>query len=498
MRKQCLQAGAARRATWLPLSLGAEHASRFREPPEDEIHAFEAHVQSCQKDFDLHTLYNVLLLLLPGSPTWEVQSLEQLEKLVAGRDWPGQDTVKITGSAESCDVPGYVAWLSSYLGYLNALKETFDAKVVFPLCEHLYVHDELDVRAERQSPVGSYSRSGAGHRGEKRPHAVTSIADIAKQLFAVRRKWALLLNRRVIDDRVFSPQSLCALQGFANIGPVVKVLRLVPDIFHKSLATAALGRQWLSLHGSRYSVFQLPSEPGQEKGECRTGLAPGTSEPWRNGVAICLPESANGCSSFSGGQLHPRPRRSSSSFSSHDGGGWLGNVSAMRTKLRESREELMALLWRVERAGVLETQLHELTQSISSLQLEQQDTRHKLDNFQQRLEQADWDMPGSIPLLSSQCQATLRQLEDLGRHVELEEYHKSILQSDWLLELELRPCLIRQLDALQQHCRELEQSLQAGDQATLQHLLPASRTDSASLCDSGHCSTASPMPTNKA
>ncbi|EMP29502.1 hypothetical protein UY3_13390 [Chelonia mydas] len=413
-----------------------------------EIHAFEAHVQSCQKDFDLHTLYNVLLLLLPGSPTWEVQSLEQLEKLVAGRDWPGQDTVTITGSAESCDVPGYVAWLSSYLGYLNALKETFDAKVVFPLCEHLYVHDELDVRVERQSPVGSYSRSGAGHRGEKRPHAVTSIADIAKQLFAVRRKWALLLNRRVIDDRVFSPQSLCALQGFANIGPVVKVLRLVPDIFHKSLATAALARQWLSLHGSRYSVFQLPSEPGQEKGECRTGLAPGTSEPWRNEVAICLPESANGCSSFSGGQLHPGPRRSSSSFSSHDGGGWLGNVSAMRTKLRESREELMALLWRVERAGVLETQLHELTQSISSLQLEQQDTRRKLDNFQQRLEQADWDMPGSIPLLSSQCQATLRQLEDLGRHVELEEYHKSILQSDWLLELELRPCLIRQLDAV--------------------------------------------------
>ncbi|XP_042698906.2 uncharacterized protein LOC112060689 isoform X2 [Chrysemys picta bellii] len=459
---------------------------------QDEIRAFEAQVQSCQKDFDLHTLHNVLLLLLPGSATWEVKSLEQLEKLVEGRDWPCQDTVKMTGSAESCDVPGYVAWLGSYLGYLNALKETFDAKVVFPLCEHLYVHDELYARAECRSPVGSRSGSGAGHSGEKRPHAVTSIADIAKQLFAVRRKWALLLTRGVIDDRVFGPQSLCALRGFANIGPVVKVLRLVPDIFHKSLATAALARQWLSLHRSRYSVFQLPPEPGQEKGERRTGLAPGTSEPWRNGVAISLPESANGCSSFSG-QLHPRPRRSSSSCSSHDGCGWLGNISATRTKLRESREELMALLWRVERAGVLETQLHELTQSISSLQLEQQDTRRKLDVFQQRLEQADWDMP----LLSSQCQATLRQLEDLGRHMELEEYRKSILQSDWLLELELRPCLLRQLDALQQRCRELEQSLQARDQAALQHLLPASRTDSASLGDSGHCSTASPMPTNK-
>ncbi|XP_050825632.1 uncharacterized protein LOC127059037 [Gopherus flavomarginatus] len=465
---------------------------------QDEICAFEAHVQSCQKDFDLHTLYNVLLLLLPGSPTWEVKSLEQLEKLVEGRAWPGQDTVKITGSAESCDVPGYVAWLGSYLGYLNTLKETFDAKVVFPLCEHLYVHEELDAGAERRSPVGSHNGSGAGHSGEKRPHTVTSITDIAKKLFAVRRKWALLLNRGVIDDRVFSPQSLCTLRGFANTGPIVKVLRLVPDIFHKSLAMAALASQWLSLHGSRYSIFQLLSEPGQEKGERRTGLAAGTSEPWRNGVAISLPESASGCSSFSGGRVPPRPRRSSSSCSSHDGGGWLGSVSATQTKLRESREELMALLWRVERAGVLETQLHELTQSISRLQLEQQDTRRKLDVFQQRLEQADWDVPDSIPLLRSQCQATLRELEDQGRHMELEKYRKSILQSDWLLELELRPGLIRQLDALQQRCRELEQSLQAKDQAALQHLLPASRTDSASLCDSGHCSTVSPMPTNKA
>ncbi|KAG6924641.1 hypothetical protein G0U57_016834 [Chelydra serpentina] len=464
---------------------------------QDEIRAFEAHVQSCQKDFDLHTLYNVLLLLLPRSPTWEVKSLEQLEKLVEGRDWPGQDTVKITGSAESCDVPGYVAWLGSYLGHLSALKETFDAKVVFPLCEHLYVHDEVDAGAERRSPVGSCSGSGAGHSGEKGPHAVASIADIAKQLFAVRRKWALLLNGGVIDDRVFSPRSLGALRGLANVGPVVKVLRLVPDVFHKSLATAALARQWLSLHGSRCSFFQLLSEPGQEKDVRRTGLAPGTSEPWRNEVTTCLPESVTGCSRVSGGQLQPRPRRSSGSCSSPDGGGRLGNVGAMRTKLRERREELMALLWRVERAGVLETQLQELTRSLSGLQLEQQDTRRKLDVFRQRLEQADGDTPGSRPLLSSQCQATRRQLEDLGRHVELEEYRKSILLSDWLLELELRPCLLRQLDALQQRCRELEQSLQARDPFARQHPLPASRTDSASLCDSGHCSTDSPMPTNK-
>nr|XP_025036736.1 uncharacterized protein LOC112544551 [Pelodiscus sinensis] len=211
-----------------------------------EIRAFEEHVQRCQKDFDLRTLYQVLLLLLPASPTWELRSLGQLEKLVEGWDWPGQDPGRATGSAASWDVPGYVAWLGSYLGYLRALKETFDAKVVFPLCEHLYVHED-----EARSPWGIPSDSGAAHRGQKRPQAVPSIAEVAKQLFAGRRKWAQLLHGRGIDDHVLSPQSQSILKDFANTCPVAPLLRLVPDIFHQSLATAALARQWLCLPGRR-------------------------------------------------------------------------------------------------------------------------------------------------------------------------------------------------------------------------------------------------------
>ncbi|KYO42920.1 hypothetical protein Y1Q_0018250 [Alligator mississippiensis] len=409
-----------------------------------EIRAFEEQVRSCQEGFDLPALRKALLLLLAESRPGEVQSVEQRRRHAVCKDWTGREAAKPPAGDRDCSIPAYVSWLSSYLGYLNSLKDTFDAKVVFPLCENLYVNEEPGGRSEPGLPVGCPCPSGSGRGKEEQPCAAESIADVARQLFAVRRKWALLLQGGMIDDRLLSPQSLRDLRGSPHACPFRKVLKLVPNIFHKSLATAELARQWVALH--------------------RSSFLGGCSQP--------------GAKSGTGG----------------DGGSGAGSAGLVRAQLQESREELMSLLGRAERAGALEAQVRGITQSISHLHQQQQDNRRELDNVQQGLGQGEEDTAERVPERSSSCQAILRQLADLGRRLELEEYRKSIVQSDWVLELAVRPALLRHIDVVQQRCRELERVVLGWEEAGPEPLRSAKMTDSVSLPGSAHSSTAHATP----
>ena len=64
---------------------------------EGEISAFVKHVQWCRQGFDLHSLYHVLLLVLPRSPSGQVESWQHLQRLA--QCWPG---------SASPDVASYV------------------------------------------------------------------------------------------------------------------------------------------------------------------------------------------------------------------------------------------------------------------------------------------------------------------------------------------------------------------------------------------------------
>lgn len=321
---------------------------------EGEIDVFVRHVQQCRHSFDLRVLHKVLLLVLPHSPSGRLDSWEDLERL--SKHLPG---------SPSPDVRGYVGWLGSYLQHLRATKERFDTRVVFPLCEHLYVHEE--------------------------PLSPASIPHLAALLFAHRRNWALLLRGGMLHERVFSPRSLRDLRGFANAGPVAKVLRLLPDIFHRSLATAELAQQWVRLHRSRYSHCSPP----------------GSAQP---------------------SSKAPRPPDSPISMKLWGAG---SSAGALRAQLRESWEELLVLLPRAERAAALHTQIRSVTQRIRALRLQLQC---------QGIE------PGYVGRGGHAPPAAL--MEELQKHLELEEYHRGILEADWLLELEVRPVLVRRIDAV--------------------------------------------------
>ncbi|GAB0191510.1 hypothetical protein GRJ2_001616300 [Grus japonensis] len=397
---------------------------------EGEIGTFVGHVQRCQQGFDLRSLYQVLLLVLPRSPSGQVESWQHLQRLAQHRP----------GSA-SPDITGYVGWLASYLQHLSMLKERFDARVVVPLCENLYVHEEPAPHPARRSPPAS-------------------IPCLAAQLFARRRNWGLLLRGGTLGEQIFSPQSLHDLQGFAGVGPFVKVLRLVPDVFHQSLAAAELARRWVCLHRSRYSL-SLPSSPSpppslpqQPPAQGRAGLAPSTVQP--------LP-----CSRA--------PQQLSSPLGLPDllvplqpsGAG--SSAGVLRAQLRESQEELLALLCRGERAAALRAQVHHIARRIRALRLQQQGEGMKLTRPRQS--------PGTG---TGGHRHQAARAEELQKSLELEEYHHSILEADWLLELELRPILIRRIDVVQQRCQDLERMLRGQALPASQHAWLRSGT--ATIC----------------
>ncbi|XP_042302627.1 uncharacterized protein LOC121919788 [Sceloporus undulatus] len=221
----------------------------------------------------------------------------------------------------------------------------FDTKVVFPLCENLYVNDDsLDAL-----PLGSAEGHG--------PHTTASVAHMAKQLFALRRKWTLLLKRDTIDGQNFSAQSLLDLQGFGNVHPFAKVMRLVPDLFHKSLATAALARQWVDRHASIYSS-QL--------------IRPGIARTW-NGTGVDGLEHQRYDMSSSQSRLSKiqsncmKLELLSKDISRSGVATCIRTTSQERNKLHEIHEDLMSLLWQEKRSQILETEIHELQEHYQEL-----------------------------------------------------------------------------------------------------------------------------------
>ncbi|KAL8182973.1 UNVERIFIED_CONTAM: hypothetical protein K2H54_010276 [Gekko kuhli] len=430
-----------------------------------EIWSFKEHVRSCQQAFDIHTLYNVLLLLLPppsrDGGRRDIQSLEQLEELVGSGQWGGKDIVRITAGHKASDLPSYVSWFASYVRYLGSLKEAFDTKIVQPLCENLYVNDD-------PPPLGT-SPSGGGEG-----HATASVAHTAKQLFALRRKWALLLKGGTIDEQDFSHQSLLFLQGFANIRPFARILRLVPDLFHKSLAAAGLTQRWVELHADRHGSQPVSSDPSPVRKGYDTGMAVGSLE--------LRPGSPQYQHVHGGGW----PRSKAGSANGRDTG-TKATIQGQK-KLQEARGELMSLLWREERSGTLEAEIWKVNQRISGLQTRGEEKERELGALEHQLGKGNRRTP------VTRHQAVLRELGALERQLRLEEYRKNILQGDWLLELEVRPVLLRRIHTLQERCQDLARILQGREGAPKDLPQRASGLDSTSSRSSGDLNTSSSDP----
>ncbi|XP_067842830.1 uncharacterized protein [Heptranchias perlo] len=414
----------------------------------NEIRTFDKHVQSCRDSFDLTNLSRFLSVLTEQDPE-SVNNLQRVRYLASSRDWN-----KLTFNDGSSDVNGYGAWLVAYVDYLRGLKETFDDKVVIPLCENLYVNEEtesLGLSSDSSNLSSSTSSQASDHHqrqkrgpGSNQAEVPTdSIPKIAKELFNVRRRWALLLNHGIIKDEYFNPQSITDLHKVDTPKHLTKILRLIPDVFYKGLLAADLSSQWVDLHECRYGVIDLavPLTKGFYN-DCEH----------TNSKVFRVREKEP--------SMHKEPRDVESSkdpqrlrAAFQESSEEADDFTCMKPKLRVDEEELDFLLRREERVKTLEKQTQDSDLRIHNLQSQLERAKQEIEMIQQ---QKDFEVTGKAQegTVTRRRWTILRHIEALEKQLNLEKYQYKILEGDWMLELEIRPSLIRHMDMLQDVCEK--------------------------------------------
>ncbi|KAM8934016.1 uncharacterized protein RCH25_004387 [Pelodytes ibericus] len=183
-----------------------------------------------------------------------------------------------------------------------------------------------------------------------------------------------------------------------------QLLHSIPDIFEESLVTANLARNWILLHEWRHKNNVASSQQAQQVGLSSDSLA--------------------------GIPKERKHRRESQTIPDGD--------PEIQSQVKDTREYMMFLLWRAGRAEALELQVKEAHQKVQSLLQDVSEI--------QRLAQEGG-------------QENREKVEKLRRELDLEQFRQEILNSDWQLELEVRPTLIRHIETVRERCVQLESSL---------------------------------------
>ncbi|KAE8581521.1 hypothetical protein XENTR_v10024819 [Xenopus tropicalis] len=184
------------------------------------------------------------------------------------------------------------------------------------------------------------------------------------------------------------------------------LLHQIPNIFEESLVTANLAHQWILLHEAQSKTPQRTQRVFQTTTALRREL-------WE----------ASG----------PSPK---------------GDPDTER-QMKAMREHMMFLMWRAGRADTLESQVKDVKGKVRNLQQE-------IHEVQQLVEK---EGQGTSP-------ENQRRLEKLNRQLNLEQFQQGILNSDWQLELEVRPCLLRQIDTVRERSSELESRLSSSKESS--------------------------------
>ncbi|KAM4698709.1 uncharacterized protein WCC33_014246 [Rhinophrynus dorsalis] len=287
-------------------------------------------------------------------------------------------------------IQSYLSWLLSYVEYLRSMKKAFDDRVVFPLSDNLYVNDE----GENVSPPGLQI-----------PLSPANIAATARQLFHHRRSWALLLSTGTLGQTH-------PIHGASNS---TILLHCIPDIFEESLVTASLAQNWILIHEARYQ-----------------NNIPASQEVQRVHLSREFQSSP-----------HVRKELWGSSPSLDRGD------PQTPDRQKDTREDMMFLLWRAGRAEALELQVKEAKNKVRNLQQE-------MNEVQQLIQIEGKGTSEGHRQLTSDNQM---RMEKLKRQLDLEQFHQEILKSDWQLELEVRPSLIRQIATVRERCIRFEDVL---------------------------------------
>ncbi|KAK3108184.1 hypothetical protein FSP39_002805 [Pinctada imbricata] len=308
------------------------------------------------------------------------------------------------------------------------------------------------------------------------------LSELITEMDDITSKWSGLLADRELNIEDFDPDSQHELMQFSNFATFEAVLRLIPDVFVKCYKAIDVGREWWKLANIIYSS-RLPLKskhtpptkqpvskpppaktspnPSEEKNpeETRPAKTPPAKSPVANSPVKTPPAKTSPSSTPS-----PKPEEVVDEFAKA-AKEIKQNITEITESIRENEMKLENLGDEIKSMEARDERVNDLTNDFESMDSKLQSAQEEYTNFLSE-RQRTIDEISRVPRGSDQHYDLMKRANSMDLEIQkkqgqlrMMEFEKSVLQEDYLLELELRPSFIHFLGDIQQQVLDIKEDI---------------------------------------
>lgn len=398
-----------------------------------QLMAFEKLLRHAISRFSKENLYDMLLTLnseidtprsrgqgdqrlTTAAPNRKIQSMRHVRQLMKTIE-----EAAIRGKASDHELRSLKNFetFDRDVRYLRDLKAYFDSNILKSLREEYYEPEtQTAIPDQKGTSAGKKSKQARDHA--RLPLVVTELSDLCL-------KWGELLSDGDLDISIFDADSHHELLQFENYHQFEPILRMVPDVFVKSYKAIDLGREWLALavriYGDRLPLRKekpqqppLPSTPSQKESK---------------------PQSVRSVRSRVGtAEVDERVNEVKE------------HINTINKHITEKQEKIVSLSQDEKKLAKREKRSEELTNAFEKvdnrMQRAKRDYQRAVADLDRMSDQIKF-LPNNSPKYSDlieRCKKLEYDIETKQNSLQMLEFEKSVVQEDYLLELELRPTFI--------------------------------------------------------
>lgn len=394
-------------------ALGAEKRQRLMRT---QIEAFCEKVKLCEESYSSQLTESVLsqLRLMDGS---YIDTVYKLAKYIH----------EIPEHKQNSPSSAFVMWYLSNIAYMKELKTNFDERIYLPLTKLYQRIDDSD----KDISIGKPGSKENTNMSELRAPSVASVLqfkndlpevkdlydftevdNVASRLKYLRQRWQLLL-----DDESEISAALFSYNSQLSPSPqtptqVLNLLRLVPDILLKSRNAGSLALQWLECSSSKATDLQTKYDKLER-------------------VKSILTEKLSGLSE---------------------------EIKSEERELQVESTDLEMLADREERANEMMSTTQQIDNKIQHLESQISQLNLEINGLRDGKTSSLSDHSTKESVSRQICDSEIAAMK-VKRQIRLLLYEKELLEEDLKVELEIKPCMIRFTDQIQEKCENLEQTI---------------------------------------
>lgn len=420
-----------------------------------QLMAFEKLLRHAISRFSKDNLYDMLLTLnseldtprsqggqriTTADPNRKIQSMRQVRELIKTIE---ESAVRGRASDHELRCLKSFEIFDKDVRYLRDLKAYFDSNIFRSLNEEYYdpadfpkvpplkglTTPDTSRSSPRKGPSSKVSKEARDHA--RLPAVVLELRELVGQ-------WGELLSDGNLDINIFDPDSHHELLQFENYHSFEPILRLVPDVFVKSYKAIDMGREWLALAAKIYGD-RLPLGKIKPK----TPSPPPEQVPKKQTTRSRVPSA----------EVDQRVNEVKH------------HISIINKAINENQEKIVTLSNDEKKLYVREKRADVLTNNFekvdNKMQRAQRDFQKAVADLNQTNDQMKF-LPNNSPKyneLLKKCKHFEMEIENRQTTLQMLEFEKSVVQEDYLIELEMRPHFIHFMGDVQQTIENLKSTV---------------------------------------